>query len=126
LQDRVVFTGKLERPDVFAILSISDIFVLSSHWEGFGIVLAEAMALGKPVVSTDTDGGREVVKNGETGILVPIKNPRVLARAILNLLEQPDLMTRMGQKGKKRVRELFNCEQFIKGYEDFYKAVLSM
>lgn len=125
LKDRVIFTGKLARAQVFEILSITDLFVLSSHWEGFGIVLAEAMALGKPVVSTDTDGSREVVVNGKTGVLVPIKNPQILAEAILDLLEKPDLMVQMGEEGLKRVTTLFNCEQFIKGYEAFYRSVLS-
>ncbi|MBW1613076.1 MAG: glycosyltransferase family 4 protein [Deltaproteobacteria bacterium] len=125
LKDRVIFTGKLTRPQVFEILSITDLFVLSSHWEGFGIVLAEAMAMGKPVLSTDTDGSREVVENGKTGVLVPIKRPEILAQAILDLLEKPELMAKMGEEGLKRVTKLFNCEQFIKGYEDFYKAVLS-
>ena len=126
LTDRVIFTGKLARPQVFEILSITDLFVLSSHWEGFGIVLTEAMALRKPVVSTDTDGSREVIENGKTGILVPTKNPPALAQAILALLEKPDLMAQMGEEGFRRLNELFNCEQYIKGYEDFYKAVLSI
>ena len=126
LEDKVIFTGKLTRSQVFEVLSITDIFVLSSHWEGFGIALAEAMALGKPVVSTDTDGSREVVENGKTGILVPIGNPQLLAEAILYLLERPDLMIQMGEQGLKRVTQLFNCEQFIKGYEDFYAEVLHM
>jgi len=125
LKDRVIFTGKLARAQVFEILSITDLFVLSSHWEGFSHVLAEAMALGKPVVSTDSGGSCEVVDNGKTGILVPIKRSEILAQAILDLLEQPDLMVQMGEEGLKRVTKLFNCEQFIKGYEDFYKHVLS-
>jgi glycosyltransferase involved in cell wall biosynthesis len=125
LEQKVIFTGKLTRDQVFEVLSVSDLFVLSSHWEGFGIVLAEAMVLGKPVVSTDTDGSREVVVNGKTGVLVPIKNPQILAETILDLLGKPDLMAQMGEEGLKRVAKLFNCEQFIKGYENFYKAVLS-
>lgn len=125
LEQKVIFTGKLSQAQVFEILSITDLFVLSSHWEGFGIVLAEAMALGKPVISTDTDGSREVVVNGKTGILVPIKNPQILAEAILDLLEKPGLMVQMGEEGLKRVTRLFNCKQFIKGYEAFYRSVLS-
>lgn len=125
LEDRVIFTGKLSRSEVFEILAVTDLFVLSSHWEGFGRVLAEAMALGKPVISTDTDGSREVIEDGKTGILVPIKNRQILAQAILDLLEEPDLMVQMGEEGLKRVTELFNCEQFIKGYEAFYRSVLS-
>jgi glycosyltransferase involved in cell wall biosynthesis len=123
LQDKVIFTGKLNRQEVFEILSITDLFVLSSHWEGFGIVLAEAMALGKPVVSTDTDGSREVVANGKSGIIVPVNDPRSLTDAILHLLARPDLMLEMGQEGLKRVNKLFNCEQFAEGYEKFYETV---
>lgn len=125
LGSRVIFTGKLDRSRVFEILSITDLFVLSSHWEGFGIVLAEAMAFGKPVVSTDTDGSREVVDNDKTGILVPPNQPSYLAKAILNLLGRPDMMAQMGEAGLKRVSNLFNCETFIRNYESFYRAVAS-
>jgi glycosyltransferase involved in cell wall biosynthesis len=125
LEQKVVFTGKLTRAQGFEILSITDLFVLSSHWEGLAIVLAEAMALGKPVVSTDTDGSDEIIENGKTGVLVPIKRPEILAQAILDLLEKPDLMTQMGKRGLERVTKYFNCDQYIKGYEEFYKSVLS-
>jgi glycosyltransferase involved in cell wall biosynthesis len=123
IEQLVTFTGKLNRSEVFDVLTITDLFVLSSHWEGFGIVMAEAMALGKPVISTDTDGGREVVKEGETGILVPIKRPDLMAQAILELLENPELMVQMGKRGLERVKKYFNCERFIKGYEQFYLDV---
>jgi len=125
LKDRVIFTGKLSRTDVLKILAMTDLFVLSSRWEGFGRATAEAMALGKPVVSTDTDGSREVVEDGKTGILVPIKNPTLLADAILDVLENPELMAKMGEEGHKRVIKHFNCEKFIKGYENFYWKVLT-
>jgi glycosyltransferase involved in cell wall biosynthesis len=119
----VTFTGRLERAEVFHVLSITDLFVLSSHWEGFGIVMIEAMALGKPVISTDTDGGREVVKDGETGILVPIKRPDLMAQAILELLENPELMVQMGRRGLDRAEKYFNCKRFINDYEQFYLDV---
>lgn len=125
LQGRIIFTGKLDRPNVFEILSITDLFVLSSHWEGFGIVLTEAMAVGKPVISTDTDGSREIVVDGKTGIIVPVKNQQSLAEAILSLLAKPDLMVQMGEEGSKRVAQYFNCKKFIRGYENFYNAVFS-
>jgi glycosyltransferase involved in cell wall biosynthesis len=125
LEDKVIFTGKLLRPQVFEILSITDLFVLSSHWEGLAIVIAEAMAFGKPVISTATCGSDEIVEDQKTGILVPIKNPQVLAEAILDLLGKPDLMVQMGKRGLERVTKYFNCDQYIKGYEDFYKTILS-
>jgi len=126
LKDKVIFTGRLKRPQVFEILSITDLFVLSSHWEGFGIVLTEAMSLKKPVVSTDTDGSREVVEDGKTGFLVPINSPDMLAEKVLDLLAKPELMAQMGQEGFARVKRLFNIEQYIKGYEAFYDSILTM
>jgi len=126
LTDKVIFTGKIERPQVFEILSITDLFVLSSHWEGFGIVLTEAMALRKPVVSTDTDGSREIVEDGKTGFLVPINNPDMLAEKVLELLGKQELMVKMGHEGFERVKRLFNSEQYIKGYEAFYDSIITM
>ena len=123
LENRVIFTGRLNRSQVFEVLSITDLFVLSSHWEGFGIVTAEAMALGKPVVATNTDGSREVIRNGETGVIVPINEPETMAAAIVNLLENSELMLQMGQRGLKRVKKYFNCKKYIQGYEDFYQKV---
>ena len=124
LLDKVIFTGKLRRSQVFDILSITDLFVLSSHWEGFGIVLTEAMALEKPVISTETDGSREIVEHGKTGILVPTGSPEILAEAILNLISKPALMKKMGRHGLKRVKETFDCKRFAMAYESFYLAVL--
>ena len=124
LQDKVIFTGKLNRSEVFEVLSITDLFVLASHWEGFGIVTAEAMALGKPVVATDTDGSREVIRDGETGFLVPISEPSAMAKAIMNLLENPELMNQMGKLGLERVKKLFNSKRYSQGYENFYERMI--
>jgi len=125
LEDKVIFTGKLVRSDVFEVLAISDIFVLSSHWEGFGIVLVEAMSLGKPVISTKTDGSKEVVEDGKTGILVPAQNPTILADTILDILEKPDLMDQMGEEGFLRATRLYNCEKFIQDYESYFRKILT-
>lgn len=124
LSDKVVFTGKLPRKRIFELLSITDIFVLSSLWEGFGIVLAEAMALGKPVITTDTDGGREVVEHGKTGIIVPPGNPQVMSEKTLWLLDRPETMREMGAAGFERVVRLFDCKRYIREYENFYRSIL--
>ncbi len=125
LEKHVIFTGKLSHNEVFEVLSFTDIFVLSSLWEGFGIVLAEAMASSVPVVTTDTDGSREVMVNGETGLIVPTKDPGVFAEAVLKLIGNPELRQKMGQNGKRRVNAMFSPRKFIKGHESFYRQILS-
>lgn len=121
IEEHVIFTGKLNRDEVFEVLSISDIFVFSSLWEGFGIVLAEAMACGLPVVTTDTDGSREVVLDCKTGIIVPPKSPEALAQAVTGLLKDPEKMIRMGNAGKNRVEEIFSPKEFIQNHERIYE-----
>jgi glycosyltransferase involved in cell wall biosynthesis len=82
------------------------------------------MAFAKPVISTDTHGAREVIENRKTGILVPIGKPDQMAESVINLLDQPEQMKKMGQKGFERLIRYFTCEQFIKKYEIFYRKVL--
>ncbi len=84
----VDFPGFQKNP--FAWISKSNLFVLSSQWEGFGIVLVEALALGIPVVSTDCPNGpREILKDGQFGELVPVEDDEALALAIVNTLKDP-------------------------------------
>lgn len=123
IEEKIIFAGKCQRDTVFEILSITDVFVLASLWEGFGLVLGEAMAMGKPVVCTETDGSKIVVQHNETGLIVPPKSPRDLADAVTYLVGNPDLRKRMGQLGKKRVSTLFRPGKFIREHEAFYKKV---
>ena len=74
------------RPDILALHKAFDIFVMSSVTEGLGTSLLDAMAAGKPIVATTAGGMPEVVKDGETGILVPPRDDRALADAIVRLL----------------------------------------
>jgi len=88
LGDLVALPGFTSNP--YAYMNRADIFVLSSRFEGFGNVLAEAMALGTPVVSTDCPHGpREILNDGEYGALVPVGDPRALANAIIQTLNRP-------------------------------------
>lgn len=92
--------------------------------EGFGIVVGEAMAMGKPVISTRTDGSEVLIKENETGIIVPLKDPLSLADAVLKLITDPPRMKKMGELGKERVRRYFTPEKFISEHEDFYREIL--
>jgi len=88
IYDDIDFPGFQKNP--YAYLSRSSLFVLSSRWEGFGMVLVEAMALGIPVVSTDCPNGPgEILEDGKYGILVPIEDPSALAAAIARTLDDP-------------------------------------
>jgi glycosyltransferase involved in cell wall biosynthesis len=125
IEERVIFAGKCSHDAVFEILSITDLFVLSSLWEGFGLVLGEAMAMGKPIVSTRTIGSEVLVQHDETGLIVPPKNPTALAESVIDLLQTPDLMQKMGQIGRRRVSTLFSTERFIECHEAFYRDIIN-
>ena len=123
LENNVIFAGKCRRDTVFEILSITDVFVLSSLWEGFGLVLGEAMAMAKPVVCTRTDGSELLVEHNKTGFIVPPKNPQEFASAVTYLVDRPIHRREMGMLGKKRVSTLFRPGKFIREHEAFYKKV---
>ncbi|MDW7760341.1 MAG: glycosyltransferase [Acidobacteriota bacterium] len=102
-----------ERPDARDILSLFDVFVLPSLWEGLPYVLVEAAALGKPIVVTDIDGVREVLKDGETGLRVPVADPEALARAVLRLLDDGDLAARLGNNARAAIPKLFSMDRMM-------------
>jgi glycosyltransferase involved in cell wall biosynthesis len=123
LSDSVIFTGI--RRDVPEILALLDVFVLPSLWEGLPIALLEAMAAGLPVVATRVGGVPEVVVDGVTGLLVPPRDPEAFSKAILKLLQDPDLRQKMGQAGRERVMEHFSAERMVQDTEALYQQLLS-
>jgi glycosyltransferase involved in cell wall biosynthesis len=90
------------RSDVLALINAADVFVLPSPAEPFGLVLLEAMALGKPAIATQAGGPLEIVVPEETGLLVPPSSPEALAEALSRLLADAQLRQSMGQKGRER------------------------
>lgn len=119
LEPYVVFTG--QRLDVPQILDQVDLFVLPSEAEGFGLVLLEAMAAGKPAIASDVGGMKEVVVHGETGFLVPAGSPPALADSILRLVTDRELATRMGERGRRRQRETFSVDAMVERILDVYR-----
>jgi glycosyltransferase involved in cell wall biosynthesis len=95
--------------DVPALLETLDVVALPSWTEGLPLVLLEAMARGRPVVATPVGGTPELVLDGETGLLVPPRDPEALAAALRRLLEDPDLARRLGEAGRARVAERFTA-----------------
>lgn len=109
-----------ERTDARELLSLFDVFVLPSLWEGLPLVLLEAAAMGKPIVATDIDGVREVIRDGETGLLVPPANPERLAEAILRLLQDKDLAHKLGENAKATIPPSFPLSKMIEETEQLY------
>ncbi|RLG99177.1 glycosyltransferase, partial [Candidatus Bathyarchaeota archaeon] len=122
LKEKVTFVNFKE--DVYKILKLFDVFVLSSVTEGISLTLLEAMASGLPVVVTNVGGNPEVVVDGETGFLVPPKNPEKMAEAIITLLKNKELAKKMGVAGRKRVEEKFSLERMVREYEEIYRNLL--
>jgi len=108
VKDIVFFLGF--REDIAKILFSLDLFVLSSYLEGLGSSILDAMACRLPVVATKVGGIPEVVIHGETGLLVPPRNPSALARAILNLYKNKTLASRLGKRGYEVVHQKFSAE----------------
>ena len=123
LVGKVVFAG--ERTDVPRLMAACDVFVLTSEWEGFGLVLVEAMAAGKPVVATRVSGIPEVVLDRETGILVPSRNPEALATAVLKLLADPAEQRRLGTNGYHRVHTYFTADRMVDETIAIYREALA-
>jgi glycosyltransferase involved in cell wall biosynthesis len=124
LQEHVVLTGKKEREEVFEILSVTDVYVSSSLWEGLPVAILEAMAFGIPVVATDVIGNSEAVSHNTSGLLVSTQSPADLGQAVLIIINNPELKKSMGEAGQKRAGSLFAPDRFISAHEDFYRGIL--
>jgi glycosyltransferase involved in cell wall biosynthesis len=121
LADRVVFTGHLE--DVRPALAALDVFVHSGAPEPFGLVNAEAMAAGKPVVAFGHGALPELVVHGETGILVSPGDEEALGQAVISLLRDPAQRNAMGAAGRARVEAHFTVQQMAEGVETVLQGV---
>jgi len=112
------------RDDVPEILSILDLFVLSSLWEGLGRALTEAMIIGVPVAATAVDGVPELVTHQQTGLLSPPGEPARLAENIMWLLDYPEEAERMRQCARNRVVPTFGAERMVEQIEALYERLL--
>jgi len=111
LRGRVVFAGF--RTDVDRLLPAFDVFCLSSHLEGLGTSLLDAMAFGRPVVATAAGGIPEAVEHGVTGLVVPVRDPVALATGLLDLLGDPARGRRLGEAGRRRFEERFTADRMV-------------
>ncbi len=127
LEDKVMFAGRVSNEKLPNFYAAADVFVLPSvsRLEAFGIVALEAMASEVPVVVSDIPGVREVIVEGDHGLLAEPMNSKNIAGKIRILLNNPDLAERMGKEGRKRVERKFTWEKVAMDIEKVYRSLLT-
>lgn len=122
LSERVHLIGK--QSDIPSVLAASDMFVLSSDWEGNPLAVMEAMAAGLPVIATHVGGVPELVQSGDQGILVPAGDQIKFANAMQTLLENAETRRTMGCAAQVRAAREFRVERMVEGYANLYREVV--
>jgi len=132
LQARIAALGRESRikligfrSDALAVMNAADLFVLPSQHEPFGLVLIEAMSLGKPVIATGAGGPLEIVVNGETGLLVAPAAVGEMGRALLALVRDAALRGRMGAAGGARFLAKFTLDRMVRATLEAYGKALA-
>lgn len=118
-----IFTGFC--PDMQLILSLLDIKVLPSLWEGVPFTVYEAMAMGKPIVSTNVDGLREVLEDGRNALLVPPKEPSLLAEKIIFLLESEPVARSLGEQAREDAKR-YHINLTVRKFEELYSQMYAL
>lgn len=125
LTDRFHFSGLVPPEDVPDLIHAADFVVHTSRREGLARVLPQALIAGKPVVSYDIDGAREVVRNGQTGFLVPAGDLAGLTDAIGQLASEPELRRQLGVNGRERFTDQFRHQTMTSRIRSVYEEVIS-
>ncbi len=123
IRERINFLGV--REDVQALLSASQIFVLSTQREGFPLSVLEAMRAGLPVVASNVGGISEAVETGTTGLLFPTGNVEALQQHLAALINNRTLRLKMGQAGRRRFLENFTLDQMVEKTSAIYRIILN-
>jgi glycosyltransferase involved in cell wall biosynthesis len=116
-------TERVSDESLARLYAASDVFVLPSLWEPFGMVLTEAMAAGKPAVGTRVGGIPEIIQNNKNGLLAPPHDPRELAHTINRVLDNDKLARRLARAGRKTAEKKFTWDNCAHAYEKFYKQL---
>ena len=117
----LIFAGF--RKNIADFYAAMDVSVLTSLSEGLSIVVLESMSHGLPVVVTAVGGNPEIVVDGQTGFLVPPKDPQAFASRVVALLQDPALRRRMGEAGRRRIEEHFRMDKTASEYLAIYERV---
>lgn len=113
-----------EREDIKELMALADVVVLPSYREGFPRALIEAAAMGKPIVATDVPGCREVVVDGQNGLLVPARDCEALKNAIVRMLDDAQMRETYGAASRQRAVRLFDEKRVADAYVHIYRELL--
>lgn len=125
IRDRFVFAGLVPPTQVPELIHAMDVVVHTSVWEGLARVLPQGLIAGKPVVSYDIDGAREVVLPDQTGFLLPRESINELSAALITLTNDSDLRHRLGESGRARFTEQFRHQTMTRQIREVYADVLN-
>lgn len=120
LKNNFYFAGFVDQSKLLEYYQNATICALPSYYEGLPTTLLEAMSCGIPSIATDVEGSSELIKDGETGLLVPPRNPERLAEAILRLLDDEELRTRLGANARKYIVTNYDWELITDKIEEIY------
>jgi glycosyltransferase involved in cell wall biosynthesis len=123
LEDRVFLLGRKEKQELYQIIAASDIFVLNTGYEGLSHQLLEVMQLDVPLITTSVGGNIELVKDGESGILVGYNSSDEMYQAIVRYFEDQELQKRVVEGARKEIGEKFSYEVFLKKTVEFLRSL---
>ncbi|MCP4634403.1 MAG: glycosyltransferase [candidate division Zixibacteria bacterium] len=124
IENRIKFLNSVSRDTAVRILNQWKIFILTSQWESFGIVIAEAMAMELPVVASNVGGIPEIVREGIDGFLLEPEDVEGFATKIKFLIDNPQKTVEMGKSGRERIVKNFSVLKMVKEYEQLYTELL--
>ncbi|MBU8933935.1 MAG: glycosyltransferase family 4 protein [candidate division Zixibacteria bacterium] len=125
IADIVDLVGFIENKNIYKFISQHHMVVMPSRREAFGVAALEAGICGRPVIASNVGGVPEVLRDGETGILIPPNDPEALAEAIMTLSQNADLMKKMGDAGHLFVRDNFSWDRSLDMMIELYERLIS-
>jgi glycogen(starch) synthase len=123
LAQSVEFLGTVSPEKVPQLINESTLVLIPSRLEGFSLVALEAAWMGRPVVAARIGGLPEVVAHEETGLLTEVDDCAAFARAIMSLLQQPEIARQMGRAARRRAQELFSWDRHVDAYDELYRKL---
>jgi len=124
LQDRFIFLGQVDKNHIVKLYQKASIFVFPSYHEGLPTVLLEAMSCGLPIIATDVRGNRDLISQGENGILIPTGEPKKIAEAINMLLEDEKLRIYLGKNARNTIIEKYTWEIIANKMLRYYESLV--